>query len=217
MTVKKRQLHERVEPRSRPQQERSRIRYQALLDAAEITIAEAGLDGLQMREVARRANLPIASVYHYFPSSASLISALAQKHLETLGGILEKRLLATAPLNTTNLDIEQASLLIDDLAGFFFQTPSLPMIWRFIQVDPDLRKIDMDDTFKNADQIQRYLTHFYPGLDAEQARMTALVLIQMVMSTLTFAIDTPADMREKLLETLKSMLMDVLRVLPQKS
>ena len=45
----------RVSSRSEPQQERSRLRRTMLVDAAEAIVTETGMDGLRMREVARRA------------------------------------------------------------------------------------------------------------------------------------------------------------------
>src|SRR5258707_192303 len=73
---------DRMSRRSDPQQERSRARQRALLDAAEEILGEVGADGLKMREVARRANLPIASVYHYFPSAPALIRTLVEHPLD---------------------------------------------------------------------------------------------------------------------------------------
>ena len=46
---------DRMSRRSDPEQERSRARQRALLDAAEEILGEVGADGLKMREVARRA------------------------------------------------------------------------------------------------------------------------------------------------------------------
>src|ERR1700729_1232415 len=79
---------DRMSRRSDPQQERSRARQRALLDAAEEILGEVGADGLKMREAARRANLPIASVYHFFPSSPALIRMLVERMLDELRAIL---------------------------------------------------------------------------------------------------------------------------------
>jgi AcrR family transcriptional regulator len=216
MKTKDRPLRERVQPRSLPQQERSRARFQALLDVAEEVIAESGLDGLQMREVARRANLPIASVYHYFPSSTALIRTLLEKHLQTLSATLESRLAAMAPHDGSELDLNQASLLIDDLAKIFFTTPSIPTMWLGMQGNPDLRALDVEDTFTNAEMVQSYFTSVFPYLSPSQAKSIALVLNEMVMGTLVLAVDTPPDIRQTLLETLKTLLTSVLSDLQHK-
>ena len=104
-------VRERLAPRNKPQQDRSRVRLQALLDAAEEVIAASGLHALAMREVARRANLPIASVYHYFPSTAALIRALIERQHEKLRGILETGLQARFPMDAADMSVEQVKVL----------------------------------------------------------------------------------------------------------
>src|ERR1700722_10492104 len=79
---------DRMSRRSDPRQERSRARQRALLDAAEEILGEVGADGLKMREVARRANLPIASVYHYFPSAPPLNRPLGRAIADRMAAIL---------------------------------------------------------------------------------------------------------------------------------
>lgn len=43
---------------------------------------EEGLDGLSMREVARRAEIALASLQRYFPTKASLLSAFVDRSVE---------------------------------------------------------------------------------------------------------------------------------------
>src|SRR6202042_1376884 len=103
---------DRMSRRSNPEQKRSRARQQALLDAAEEILGEVGADGLKMREVARRANLPIASVYHYFPSAAALIRTLVERMLEELRAILAQGVLRAG--GTSPEEAERALLTIID-------------------------------------------------------------------------------------------------------
>ena len=114
-------VRERLAPRHRPQQDRSRVRFQALLDAAEEMIVEFGLQGLAMRELARRANLPHSSVYHYFPSTTALIRALVERQFEKLSGILETALRARFSRNDAGFSVDQIKSLIQDISDFFFR------------------------------------------------------------------------------------------------
>ncbi len=205
-------VRERLAPRNRPQQDRSRVRLQALLDAAEEVIAESGLQGLAMREVARRANLPIASVYHYFPSTTALIRALVERQLEKLRGILETGLRARFPMDPAGMSVEQRKAiiveqvkgLIDDIAAFFFYTPSASEIWGGLQAYPDLRTLDIEDTKRNAALIQPVFARFIPSLERGQAPMMAMVFVESVSATLRFAIGLPPDVRVQIVDTLKN-------------
>ncbi len=50
-----------------PQQERSQARFEAVLEAALHLFASRGYENTSMREIAREAKMPIATVYPIFP------------------------------------------------------------------------------------------------------------------------------------------------------
>lgn len=208
-------VRERLAPRHKPQQDRSRARFQALLDAAEQVIAKSGLQGLAMREVARRAKLSIASVYHYFPSTAALVRAVVERQLESLNSILEAGLQSRFSMDKTEFDVEQMNFLIDDIANFFFNTPSASEVAAGLYAYPDLRELNTEDTRKNATLLQPYLAHFFKSLDAEQATMTAIVLSEWVSSTIRFATASPPDVRTKIVDALKTLIAHALTSLSQ--
>jgi AcrR family transcriptional regulator len=205
-------VKERLSPRAKPQQNRSRARLEALLEAAEEVIAESGLQGLAMREVARRADLTIASVYHYFPSTAALIRALVERQLEKLRGILETGLRARFPMDAAGMSHEQVKALfaeqvgglVDDVAAFFFNTPAVSEIWGGLQAYPDLRALDIEDTKKNAALIQPVFTRFIPSLEPVQASTMAMVLVESVSASLRLATALPPEAREQVVAALKS-------------
>ena len=165
-----------------------------------------------MREVARRANLPIASVYHYFPSTAALIRALVERHLEKLRAILEGGLRIRFPADIPGMSAEQVKALlvkqlnglIDDIAAFFFNTPSASEIWGGLQAYPELRALDIEDTKKNAALVHPVFTRFIPHLDSGQASIMAVVLVESVSATLRLALASPPDIRAQIVAELKN-------------
>src|ERR1700712_5216834 len=72
-----------------PQQERSRQRVEAILAAALALVVEQGAEALAMREVARRADVQISSIYQYFPSKAHIIRELAKRNLAKVRLLLQ--------------------------------------------------------------------------------------------------------------------------------
>ena len=56
-----------------------------VLEASEQLIAEAGLAGLSMREVARRAGVSHQAPYHYFADKAAIVAALVGRGFAVLG------------------------------------------------------------------------------------------------------------------------------------
>lgn len=60
----------------------------SLLDAAEAVLAERGVQGLTLRDVARGAGVSHGAPYHHFASLNELLAAVAQRGFETLAAAL---------------------------------------------------------------------------------------------------------------------------------
>ena len=168
-----------------------------------------------MREVARRANLPHSSVYHYFPSMTALIRALVERQFEKLTGILETALQARFSTEDASFSGESIQSLVEDIASFFLNTPSAPEIWAGLHAYPALRALNLEDTKKNAALLQPYLARFFPFLDSRQAFMRAIVLVEWVSATLRFATASPPDVRAGIVEALKTLVAQSLTGTPQ--
>ena len=61
---------------------------QALLDAGLELLAERGVDGFTLREVARRAGVSHAAPYHHFSDRGALVGAIVAESFELLGSAL---------------------------------------------------------------------------------------------------------------------------------
>lgn len=59
--------------------------HTSLIDAAEVILAEHGVQALTLRDVARAAEVSHAAPYHHFASLNELLAALAQRGFEALG------------------------------------------------------------------------------------------------------------------------------------
>ncbi len=68
--------------RRRPVQRRSQERFERMLDACAHLLDEVGYDELTTSQVARRAGVPIGTLYQFFDGKAALTSALAKRNLE---------------------------------------------------------------------------------------------------------------------------------------
>ncbi|WP_017537072.1 TetR family transcriptional regulator [Nocardiopsis halophila] len=68
--------------RRRPAQRRSRERVERLLCACAEVLEETGPAGVTTTEVARRADIPIGTVYQFFTDKDGLVRALAARNME---------------------------------------------------------------------------------------------------------------------------------------
>jgi AcrR family transcriptional regulator len=206
---------DRTSRRSDPQQERSRARQRALLDAAEDILGEVGADGLKMREVARRANLPIASVYHYFPSAPALIRTLVERMLDQLRAILTQGVVRAERASPGVAG--HALIAIIDAAGDFMESrPTLPAVWGAMRGAPELRALDLTDTEGNARILAPAIGALLPRAPAEDVKDLALVIIEGVWSALQLGCELPPEKRPRVRAMLKEFVAAALAGLIEK-
>jgi AcrR family transcriptional regulator len=66
--------------RKTPQQQRSRVTVEAILEAAGLLLAKKGYAASSTNAIARRAGVSIGSLYQYFPNKDSIFLALMERH-----------------------------------------------------------------------------------------------------------------------------------------
>lgn len=83
--------------RRTPVQKRSVERFERLLEACAEVLDEVGFSALTTKEVARRAEVPIGTLYQFFSDKEGLIGALAARNLESFLQRVTARLEREAP------------------------------------------------------------------------------------------------------------------------
>jgi AcrR family transcriptional regulator len=71
-----------TEPRKRPRQARSRVLFDALVEATQRVLGKEGVEAVTTARVAEVAGVSIGSLYQYFPSREALIAAVIDHKLE---------------------------------------------------------------------------------------------------------------------------------------
>ncbi|MFJ9850776.1 TetR/AcrR family transcriptional regulator [Streptomyces sp. NPDC101150] len=79
-----------------PVQQRSAQRLARILDACAELLEETGYEDLSTRAVAGRADVPIGSVYRFFPNKRAMAEALARRNLDAYADRITARLTAPA-------------------------------------------------------------------------------------------------------------------------
>jgi AcrR family transcriptional regulator len=108
-----------------PQQVRSRDRVDRILEvAADLVVAE-GVDAVNTRSIAQRAEIPVASLYQYFADRDDILLALVERDIEAMDQqVLED--LAAMPTYSI------ASIVETTMAAFvkvFLRRPAFVFIW----------------------------------------------------------------------------------------
>lgn len=75
-----------------PQRIQGRLRFDLLVDTTDRLIGERGAGDLSLYDIAEAAGVPAASVYHFFPSTAAAVVAVAQRYLQIFEAIIGSNL-----------------------------------------------------------------------------------------------------------------------------
>ena len=68
----------------RPQRKPGQVRFRKLLDALDQLLATSNVQDIGLYQIAAKAKVPNASIYHFFPSTEAALLALAEVHHDAL-------------------------------------------------------------------------------------------------------------------------------------
>jgi len=189
--------------RSVGQQARSRERVDQLLDAAEALVTAHGFDGLKMRELARSAGLPIASIYHYFPSNVAVLRALAEKHLAELQVVIAASMGRHMASDLKSEEAPEAvGRVVMEVATYVSSRTATATIWDALRAVPELRALDMEDTAANARYIAPYMARVAGKADPGEMQDFCLILIEALQSNLMVIMHAPPERQASLMQSL---------------
>jgi AcrR family transcriptional regulator len=199
------------EPRSRPirqpRQERSQVRFEAILARAEQLFLEQGYEAVSMREIARATELPIASLYMYFPTKIAIVGELWRRYAEAVAARLEENLgrLVAAP---GSVDVGALITdMIDLMADIQRRHPVYVEVWGAVAASPELRALNNADSLRVVATIATALRHLEPRLGKDEAEGLALVLSEAAHSATKLALELPPAAGRRMLRNLKQTML----------
>lgn len=193
-----------------PQQARSREKFDAILGAALRLIHEKGYEQVSMREIAREVNLPIASVYQYFPNKLAVVRQLWEGYTSELSVLLGAELEAVAKDPCVATFHRAVGNVIDHMVAHHRDNPAFLGIWRSVDGSPELRALNRQDTLRVADAIGAAVLKVRPDADPNAVLTRALVACETASATVKLAQELPTERLTGLYETLKSVLIEML-------
>lgn len=111
--------------RRRPVQRRSLERFERMLDACAQLLDEVGYDELTTSQVAKRARVPIGTLYQFFDGKQALARALARRNLDLFLDRLHARF-AAAPAVETWADA--ASVVVAEFVAMKREVPGFAVV-----------------------------------------------------------------------------------------
>ncbi len=196
-----------LKPRRAPLQQRSRERVARILDATAKLIAQGGLEAVTTNGIARKAGLPVGTLYQFFPHREAVLQALIESQLASLDAPL-RPLLAPGPLS---LD-QRVERVVDVLHRTYRRLPALAHLMHAARGDPRVSPLSRANNEKVSGWVVPLVHQYAPGVPPARARAVATATVEAADALLMAALREQRPARARaLLDELKAMLRGYLR------
>ena len=204
------EVENRTQIKRQPRQERSQARFESVLKAALRLFAARGYESVSMREIAREAKMPIASVYQYFPMKLAIVREMWTRYTSAISETLADGI-ARSIWQGRNEANHLIGIIVDRMAELQASNPAFIEIWSCVAASMELRTLNIEDTLQNARVIAEALQKLHPDSDPSALHDRALIAIEMASATTRLALTLPEPHRSRVLLSLKeaiSLLID---------
>ena len=189
--------------RREPEQERSRAGVAAILDAAAALLDEQGIDQITMTAIAAGAGLSKAAVYRYFPNKAAVIHGLAQRAFDEDAARVRNGLAVQ--------EGDGLELMLAGLRDYFDRHRAEPhrvQLRAAIRADPELARLDLEDSRRNARAIAAGLTERGAAVPESELVTRALLILELADGVIRMASMVSAAEADELTEEFLGIVAD---------
>lgn len=197
------EVESRTQIKRIPRQERSQAKFERVLEAALRLFAARGYESVSMREIAREAKMPIASVYQYFPMKLAIVREMWTRYTSAISETLAAGIPRSIQQGR-NEAYHLIGIIIDRMAELQASNPAFIEIWSCVAASIELRALNVEDTLENARVIAAALQKMHPKADRSAVYDRALIAIEMASSTTRLALSLPEPHRARVLLSLKA-------------
>jgi AcrR family transcriptional regulator len=165
-------------PRKLPQQDRSRMTVEAILEATTHILTEEGYDKANTNRIAERAGISIGSLYQYFPNKESLMASLTEQHSNEIAALVESKL--------QNLFDVPPEVAIPELIRAVIAAHAInPCLHQVL--NEEIPRSERPQHMQTADEriaelLRAYLTRWRARIHPQNLEMTVFILSRTVES-----------------------------------
>lgn len=183
-----------------PQQGRSVLRRQRILDATADLLNTIDYAALNVGEIARQAGTSVGSIYQYFPNKDAVLQALAEQYLNEMRESAETIFAPDGGAITLSQRVEQA---VDWLMGYAQAHPGFHHVVKSEWVSPALRAA-VEGVFNNIHvSVCVIIGQSAPQLSERRRQICSYLVMGMMWGVLDKFAHTPPDFHADLVNELK--------------
>lgn len=189
--------------RRKPTQQRGEERVQQILDATVELVLEIGTDSITTNHIARRADVNVGTVYHFFKDKFEIFRAVIGRIISVLGEAVDEAVSKPAAS-----DVEWIERVIDAHERFYFKNKGAIRLFLAVSRNLEMKSLWDDYYDDKLPQYARALKKNCPHIPASRRMAVALMLNEALMEMLDEAIIEvkPKRERETLLREIRFLL-----------
>ena len=176
-----------------PKQARSLKRVNRILAVAEEMFIEKGYAATTTKAIASQAEVPIGSLYQFFPDKAAILQALAERYTD----LLDRRLQTLEPLETTQLSLaDYVDRLTDLVEEFFDKYPGYRAI--FMEVQGTMPELDEAGDVQLIQTLATLLPQSDASLSQDDREAISFVLVKAIGNLQWLSLGQTPELRQRL-------------------
>jgi AcrR family transcriptional regulator len=186
-----------------PTQQRSRERFERILESAAQVMAEKGSEAFRMSDIVQRTGVPFGSLYQYFPDKTAIIGTLAERY-NMIGRDCVRRDLSAVKAAR---DMHPALCrIVDSYYRMFIDEPVMRDIWQATQADRALQKLDEEDGAYLAGLLDEALKRIAPDAPWPALAAFSQLIMTLIAAAVRHAIALDQKEAARMLKLFKRML-----------
>jgi len=192
-----------VPNRRQPSQERGKLNYDRIIDAAKSLIGQRGADDVSIRDIAKLAEVAPSTIYQYFEDKNAIIIAVMELFFDQTYERLLKNTQSITSLPEWVRALESSmDFFIDQLR----KDPDWMMIWNSVQASPTLREYDNKDALRTIELIQQQLMQFSLNISKEKAFYASTLMVHLLSTTARMCLMSEQSVSDKLMDEYKHLI-----------
>ena len=189
-----------------PVQDRGRVRFNAIIEAAEQLVLASGVDDISPHKIARKANIPASSVYQYFPSMGALFSVMAEKHFMTAFHIVPEALEDTEIRSWHDL----ALIIANSAYDFYSRDKISEILFLGVYLTPGVREYTASRLTRLSHWYIEYFNLLYKKSDLEGLHEKLAIALDVTKTVFIRSISLQGEITESYRQEARDLVLSYL-------
>ena len=199
-------LVDSVRHRRLPSQARSRERVQRLLDTADRLIGSDGISALTVPLLARRAEIPVGTIYQFFPDKSAVVDAVAERYMQQSMEIMEQLVDSIVEMRWD----AAVDTVIEQFASAYRDNPTFCEIWLNGHLSPGARERDRRNNDELADILADAVEQRPEFRRSSRLKLACRTAVEIADGLLRYAFTVSADGDQAIINELKRVVSNYL-------